>query len=169
MTTDAKDFYLNSNSNVVKLETLEITHPDFLNSYFVVRNKVNGLTATLETAVVQEFTYLPMSITEGSVSTDLSYSLNIEFGDLGGQLPFELDAVYDADGMATYPTVIYRAFRSDDLSAPMIGPIELKIYSLSFNKTGTSFEAVTDRSNSSKTGERYNVARFPLLLAFIDG
>lgn len=164
---DLTDFYLNSNSDVVQFETIEISHPNFTRSYFFVRNNTAGLTATLETAASQVFEYYPMSITENGSSNDLDYSLNVELGDLGEVLPLEINAIAVANGLFVEPIVVYRTFRSDDLSSPMIGPINLKLKSFASNKVGSVFEAKADNANSQRTGELYTASRFPMLRAFL--
>jgi len=164
---DIIDYYLNSASNIVQYETIEISHPDFTQSYFFVRNNTEGLTALIEGSVSKDFDYLPMKITENPSSADLDYSLTVEFGDLGEYLPLELDAVVDADGLFVEPTLVYRTFRSDDLTEPLVGPIILKIKSFAFDRYGSVFQATADRANSQKTGELYTISRFPILRAFL--
>ena len=107
-----------------------------------------------------------MKITEQGTGTDLDFGLLIEFGDLGELLPNDLDAVTTANGLFTEPTLIYRTYRSDDLTSPMVGPIELSVKSFSFNENGATFEAGSDNANSQTTGELYTVSRFPMLRAF---
>lgn len=164
---DLTDYYLNSRSNIVQYETLEIYHIDFTKTYFVVRNNTKGLTATLETSSSQFFDYCPMRITQNTVGNDLDFVLTIEFGDVGELLPFELDEVFDANGLFTKPTLKYRTFRSDDLSSPMFGPIELEVTEFSFDRYGAKFEATATKTNSQKTGELYTIDRFPMLRAFL--
>lgn len=161
------DFLLNSASSIVKFETLEISHPSFLNKHYVVRNNTVGLTAKIETGQDIFFDYLPMRITENSAQGDLDYALTIEYGDLGENLPVELDRIFQDSSLFVEPTVIYRSYRSDNLSVPMQGPIELKIKTFSFNQEGSTFEARADRGNSQKTGELYTLDRFPMMRAFL--
>lgn len=161
------EYFLNSNSNVVQLELLEISHSAFTQTYYVVRNAVNGVTVTLETAVEQEFTYYPLKITPLGSKDDLDQSLRIDLGDLGEVLPNELDAVSDALGFDEKPVVKYRAYRSDDLSEPLIGPWVLEVTSFNFNREGSSFEAKAPSLNINRTGELYKIARFPMLRGFV--
>tara|TARA_Y100001973_G_C5178752_1_gene323592 strand:- start:1537 stop:1869 length:333 start_codon:yes stop_codon:yes gene_type:complete len=109
-----------------------------------------------------------MNISEQGTGSDLDFGLLIEFGDLGELLPDELDGVTAANGLFTEPTLIYRTYRSDDLTSPLVGPIELNIKSFSFNENAATFEASSDNANSQRTGELYTVSRFPMLRAFIN-
>lgn len=165
--SEYSEFFLNSGSNVVELELLEISHPNFTKTYYIVRNAVAGVTVTLETAASQAFEYYPLQITPIGSGNDLDQVLRIQLGDLGGILPQELDAVSAGGGFATKPTLIYRTYRSDDLTAPLYGPITLEISALTFKREGAAFEAHAPRLNSTATGEVYNTSRFPMLRGFI--
>lgn len=161
------EYFLNSPSSVVHLDTLEISHPNFTQTYWIVRNAVKGLTATLETAVSQEFTYYPCRITPLGSSDDLDQAMRIDLGDLGEVIPLEFDAVEAAGGFQTKPTVKYRAYRSDDLSAPLYGPLVLEVREFSFDREGASFEARAPSLNLTRVGEFYRLERFPMLRGVI--
>lgn len=161
------DFFLRSNSNVVQLELLEVSHPSFTKVYRIVRNSVEGVTVKLENGNTAIFEYYPLQISIGSTRDDLDQSIVVNIGDLGEVLPKEIDAVKLANSFNTKPTVIYRTYRSDDLSEPMLGPIYLEIETFSFNKEGASFEAKAPSLNVTKTGELYKFDRFIMLRGFL--
>ena len=161
------EFFLNSSSSVVQLELLEISHSAFTQTYFVVRNAVNGVTVTLENLSTPFFEYYPLRITPLGSRDDLDQAIRIDFGDLGEVLPAELDAVGDAFGFTEKPIVKYRAYRSDDLSAPLIGPWVLEVTNFNFNREGSSFEAKAPSLNVNRTGEAYKIARFSMLRGFV--
>ena len=161
------EFFLNSSSAVVQLELLEISHPNFTQTYRVVRNAVDGVTVTLEDDSVETFTYYPLKITTNESKEDLDFSLSIEIGELGEVIPTEIDAISSASGFDTKPTVKYRTYRSDDLTAPLIGPYILEVGSFNFNRDGCSFTAKAPSLNISNTGELYRLDRFPMLRGFL--
>lgn len=165
--TDYAAFFLSSKSSVVQLETLEISHSDFTKTYRVVRNAVNGVTVTLENAATAEFTYYPLRIVGVGIRENLDFGLKIDLGDLGEVLPTELDAVAGADGYGEKPIVVYRTYRSDDLSAPLFGPLTLEVKAFNFNREGSTFEARAPSLNINKTGEVYSLDRFPMLRGFL--
>lgn len=167
MPGNALEYFLSSRSDVVALETVEISHPAFTQVYRRVRNHREPLDVTLETGENVEFLWYPMAISELTDSADLDNGFRISFGDLGEVLPKELDAVTVADLMSIKPTVIYRVYRSDDLSAPMIGPLHLEATTFSFTQQGASFEAVAPYVNRTRTGETYNLTRFFTLRGFL--
>lgn len=167
MTSPALSYFLNSGSDVVAFECIEISHPAFTQTYRRVRNHRDGISVVLETGEGAIFDWYPMQIEELGDSADLDNGVRISFGDLGEVLPRELDAVLEADLMAVKPTVVYRVFRSDDLSAPMIGPINLEATSFSFNKQGATFEASAPYVNRNRTGETYGLSRFYTLRSML--
>lgn len=166
MTTYA-EFFLNSKTSVVQLETLEISHPNFTKIYRIVRNAVEGVTLTLENAQVATFDYYPLQIENAGVRDDLDQAIKINLGDLGEVLPKELDEVSSNDGFGIKPIVVYRTYRSDDLSRPLFGPVTLEVSSFAFNREGSTFEAKAPSLNVNKTGELYKLDRFPMLRGFL--
>jgi hypothetical protein len=165
--SEYSEFFLNAGSNVAELELLEISHPSFTKTYYIVRNAIAGVTVTLEDSTSKAFEYYPLQITPVGSGDDLDQVLKIQLGDLGSVLPQELDAVRLAGSFGIKPILKYRTYRSDDLSAPLYGPIVLEISNLTFKKEGAAFEAHAPRLNSTATGELYTTTRFPMLRGFI--
>lgn len=166
--TRYNNYFLNSKTNVVQLETIEITHPAFSKVYRCVRNATKGITATLEGGGTAVFDYYPMKISAQHAHEDLDQSITISFGDLGEILPIELDRVMTyAGGLDIKPSLKYRVYRSDDLSRPLYGPLVLEVEAFNFDRYGATFEAKAPSINMTKTGEIYNIARFPGLVGFI--
>lgn len=167
MPSPALAYFLGSRRDVVALELVEISHPAFTQVYRRVRNHLDGVTVTLEDGTEGVFDYYPMQITELGDQADLDTGVRIDFGDLGEVLPRELDAVYTADAMSVKPTVVWRVYRSDDLESPLLGPFTFEATNFSFTQEGASFEATAPYVNVSKTGETFNLTRFPMLRGFV--
>lgn len=161
------DFFLSSRADVVQLELIEVSHPNFTKTYRIVRNARKGVTVVLPDLGPTAFQFFPLRISKGSSQDDLSQSLRIDIGDLGEEWPEQLDAVAAADGLSTKPTVRYWAYRSDDLSAPLVGPLSYEVKSFSFSREGASFEATAPQLNMLGTGELYKLDRFPMLRGFL--
>lgn len=157
------EYFLNSKSSIVQLECLEISHPNFTQIYRVVRNAVKGVVVTHEDTNICLYTYYPLQIKPSQSRDNLDTSIQVNLGDLGNVLPQELDEISDAAGFDTKPVVKYRTYRSDDLSAPLFGPLILQVTTFSFKREGATFEAHAPLLNLSKTGEVYSIARFPML------
>jgi hypothetical protein len=157
------EYFLNGPRQAIQLELFEIFHPAFTNLYRKVRNATAGVTVTLETAEVAHFDYFPLRIRPIASADDLDQVLKIDLGDLGEILPLELDAVEAANGMGVKPTVRYRVYRSDNLAAPLVGPVLLEVQTFSFTREGATFEAKAPSLNINRTGEIYRTDRFPML------
>jgi hypothetical protein len=160
--TSFSEFFLNTTADIVMLETVELSHPSLSKTYRLVRNKSDGLTATLETSSTVTFDYMPMTISRGGVSQNIDQSIDVTFGDLGEILPQELDLIADDDDFSTKPSLIYRVYRSDDLSEP-IEIISLSVENISFSIEGALISAKSKLLNINSTGEIYSMDRFPML------
>jgi len=169
MTVDATRaaFFLNTDASIFEYETLEIDHTNMAAPIYLVRNNRYGLTATLETAAEVTFVYVPMKVTRASLRGDMDSSMKFALGDLGEIIPDQLDAIRTAGGLGEKPTVKFRTFRSDDLSAPFFGPITLEMRSLPRSGDGAAFDASPPRLNLSRTGIRYAIADQPQLRALL--
>lgn len=161
------EFFLNSKSNIVQLDLLEITHPNFSKPYRIVRNSVMGVSVNIGGSVPERFDYYPVSIKGTSVKDDLDQGITVILGDLGEIIPKEIDLVRKADGFNIKPRVRYWTFRSDDLNSPLYGPVVLEVGEFSNDLNGASFEAKAPSLNVSKTGEIYDLTRFPGLRGFL--
>ncbi len=160
-------FFLNGPSNVVHLDAIEISHPSFSKVYYIVRNAMNGITATLETGDIQAFDYYPLAITPTHASDDLDQTIEVSLGDLGTVIPQELDICMAASTMLTKPTLIYRVYRSDDLTKPIDGPFRYEIQIVASKEDKTTFAAGAPKLNRNQTGEQYRLDRFPMLRGFL--
>lgn len=161
------EFFFNTPRSVAQLQLLEISHPSFSQTYYVVRNARLGLTGVVhEDTTVHNYVYVPMRINQSDSRDDLDTGINVQFGDLGETLPNELDRVFNDSSYDTAPTVKYRVYRSDDLTQPLYGPLTLQIRSISQDENGASFEAKAPRLNFNRTGKIYTIADFPMLRGF---
>ena len=157
-------FLLDSKRSIIEFETIELSHPAFTQSYFIVRNHPSGLTLGVESLDGSfqqvEFQYVPMTVTPTAFRNDLDFGLEISFGDLGEILQVEANRVLASPENRVKPNLIYRGYRSDDLSAPMNGPFELTINDITFNRDGATFIADARRLNLTRIGEVYTTQRF---------
>lgn len=162
------NYFLNSRSSVIQLETIEISHPAFSKTYRVVRNAAAGIDAILENGAAAHFEYYPIKLVPQHARNDLDHSITVTFGDLGEVIPLELDRVMNyPNGNKIKPTVRYRVYRSDDLTSPLYGPLRLEVEAFTFSKEGASFEAKAPSVNATRTGEVYSLVRFPGLRGFL--
>lgn len=167
MGNDYISFFLNSKSSIVLIECIELIHPDFSIAHRVVRNATRGVTVTHENGTDFDYVYYPLSIETQSSTGDLDFGLNIEFGDLEGNLQMEMDLLSTSDGFQKKPKCVMRGYRSNDLSKPIHGPLVLEVNELSFTSEGAQFEAIAPYKNVGATGEVYDLNRFPMLRGFL--
>jgi hypothetical protein len=163
------NFFFNTTSDIFAVETLEISHPSFSQTYRIVRNVVGGWTAKTEESgtPTRTFTYYPCEITYPSSSDDLDFIIRISFGDLGEIIPDELDRVFSDGLIAVKPQLKYRIYQSDNTDAPIFYDVNpLEISGLSFNSKGVTFEASPPGRNYTSIGMRYTVDNFPSLGGF---
>jgi hypothetical protein len=169
--SDLTEFYLNTRSDIWEAELIEISHPNFTQTYRIARNVEAGadsITVDLsgaETGV--EFTYYPIHVQPAGARDDLDASIRLDVGDLGELVPGEIDAVASAGGFMTKPALRYWTYRSDILTEPMYGPLTLEIPQIALNDRGCSIDARAPQLNATKTGERWTLARVQMLLGFV--
>jgi hypothetical protein len=158
------DFVLAGPRGAAYLDTVVLSHPSWSQEYRVVRNAVSGITATLETAAVVEFSYYPLVVKPPGARQGLQLELAVELGDLGEVLPAELDRMRAAGTMYVRPALVYRAFRSDDLAGgPIVGPWSFEVYQISASLSGSTLSARTRASSPARTGRLYQSRLFPTL------
>lgn len=161
------NFYLNTTPEVVLFETIEVSHPDFTQTYYVVRNNDNGLIATDEEDVEKEFTYYPIAIDRGEAGNSLQAEMVVTFGDLGAIIPMEVDAILNGEEEPEEnPTLIYRTWQSDDLTDPR-HVVFYEIENVDQNSEGSTLHCKAPEVNANRTGEIYSLDRFPTLRGFL--
>lgn len=157
------EFFLASRSDVVQLELVELTHPDFTKPYRIVRNARDGVVVDLSPAEQGvSFEYYPARAEQQGARDDLDFAIRLDVGDVGEVIPAEVDAVAAAGGFSIKPAMRYWTFRSDALSAPIFGPVTLEVPAINFSPQGASLEARAPSLNSTRTGERLTLDRFPM-------
>lgn len=175
--TAISEFFFAAHPSVVQLQLIELMHPNFSGTYRFVRNCPTGIKAMHEDDTgPHNYAYLPMQIKTLGATSSLDQSMEITFGDVGKILPAEIGIIADANGFQIKPQLVYREYRSDEfnlvdgdpvLTAPMFGPFTLEVNALAFNKSGCVFTAKPPQFNRTRTGEIYDVGRFPMLAGFV--
>ncbi len=174
------DFFFNTPSSSVAIETLEISHNAFSQVYRIVRNHTGGtlgyITAPTEEIgnPTQTFYYYPCNIQMASSEDDLDYTLKVTFGDLGEIIPSELDRVFANGSIKTKPSVKYRVYQWNNGDGSTLLLSQLKFYGdpmeikgISFNQDGCTFEASPNLTNSNSIGMKYTTDVFEGLRGFV--
>jgi hypothetical protein len=114
-----------------------------------------------------DYEYCPARVLPIASEDDLVQSLAVTLGDVGTIIAAEIANVWAANGMDIRPTLTYRAYRSDDLSAPIEGSTRvLEIANVTTSREGATFEARAPELNANRTGRLYTVEEFPMLAGF---
>lgn len=161
------EYLLDSSPAIVRLETLQISHPAFSKVYYVVRNAYKGISATIEDSTVKTFEYYPFEILKSTETADMDESYQIRFGDLGEVLPMELDRVNALGLIDSEVTVIYRQYTSDDLTTQLGNPVTLYATSFDFSQDGCQFVIEGKNIKDGKLWQIYTLNQFPMLRAFL--
>lgn len=160
-------YFLNSSRTNIRFETIQISHSAFSQTYSLVANAQDGLTATLETAVEQDFEFLPYSLRRLGLNGTLDQGIHVDLGDLGQIIREEVQNVRAAKKMREEPIVTFRSFQSVDLTQPLEGPFQFRLSATPRTNQGASFDAAAKFLNVSSTGIRYGFNRFPMLRAYV--
>lgn len=154
---------------MVPLECVEISHPDFTEPFRFVKNDTEGVTVKHEsTGADITYNYQPMSIQRSTVNNDLDQKLNLTIADVDDALIKSVVSARLGTNWKVRPSVRWRLYRDDDLTAPMVSLQTLEIATLSKDNSGNcTFDAQAPELNSVKTGEIYSLERFPLLRGMI--
>jgi len=157
------EYFLNSKASIVQLECLEISHTNFSQTWRLVRNAVKGVTVIHEDSEEHDYIYYPMNLQLSGPRDDLDHILRVVLGDVGSIVSQEMERVRIGDGGSEFPQCVYRTYRSDNLTTPLYGPLFLTIKKVNMSPEGAQFEAKAPSLNANKTGEKYDIARFPML------
>ena len=153
-------FFLTAKGGLIYLECIEINHSSFAQPFRFVRNDTSGVTVKHEDGTSHFYQYQELDIQRSNVSNDLDQVMNINFADTNDEFIDAIKAINNSER----PSYKYRAYRDDDLTAPMHTVQTLEISSMSNDASGfVTFEAKAPELNSVKTGEIYTLDRFPLL------
>ena len=161
MATEAeiREWLVSAPRGIAEIETIEISHSDFSQSYYLVRNKTDGYTVDGVT-----YQYCPMIVKLPDNKADLDQVIQLTLGDLNQTIASEISNI-SADNEED-PLLIYRSYNSST-NEMIEGPITLKITGVAFVKQGATITAEAKSLNIAPTGRLYSYERFPMLRGFI--
>ena len=162
--SDYVAFFLNTQSSVIAIDCIEISHPSFQSTLYFVRNIADGITLTHEDNSSHHYIYQPMKIDRNNVSNDLEQTMQITIADIDDSFINAIKNIRHSAYPRVKPKIKYRLYRDDDLSSPVVSLQTLEIANVSKDKSGNvSFEGKAPELNSVKTGKTYGVEDFPML------
>lgn len=161
LTSAIKEAYASAPSNVVVLDTIQVSHPSLGSSLWLVRNLAN-ITATLETAAEQEFTACGFRMALPSTGDRGLQELTIEIDNVNRVAS---DFIASVKNSTDPVTITYRPYLSTDLSTPQMDP-PLVLYLSDVVITAYSVQgraSFANLLNRQFPNERYLKRRFPSL------
>lgn len=162
------DFFFGASQSSAELQTLEISQPSFSQVWRLQCHYREGFWARLETGEQVFFQYVPMRLRPLEERANLDFGLTVTLGDLGEILPEEIQRARAAGTLRTNPpTVKYRAYRTDNVEAPMFGPVTLQARQIVRGEEGAKFNATAPEANANKTGILYRSDVYPMLQGFL--
>ncbi len=162
------DFYFGAPQSTSELQTLEISQPSFSQVWRIQSHYREGFQARLESGELIFWEYVPMLMRPLGDRGNLDFGISVTLGDLGEILPDEIERARQAGTLRTIPpTVRYRAYRSDDLESPMVGPITLQARKITRNRDGAQFDSTAPQANVTRTGMLYRTDLFPMLMGYL--
>jgi hypothetical protein len=160
------DFYLNSKSNIMEYETLQIEHSSFSQVYYLVRNNRLGVVLGIN-GLNQYFQFCPFRLERQSVEASMTQRIKVTLGDLGEIVSSEISNVMSAEGFLVRPKVTVRCYRSDAPMTPIYGPYQLEAINITMTREGSSFDIVPPDVANRRTGLVYNLKEYPGLRGFV--
>ena len=161
LTEAIKEAYALAPSNIVVIETLELTHPSVGGSLYMVQDRV-PLTLTLETGKSVEFEPVPFRFTLPSAGENGRQELRLAIDNIDRRVS---DFVNQAKDYPEPVKVIYRPYLSNDFTKPQMNPpLSLSLQQISMTVVEVSGRATfADILNKKFPSELYTRRRFPSL------
>ena len=159
------NFYLAGDPSEVLIRCVELTHPAWTKKWLIVQNyDAGGLNITHEDGTVHSYEYAPLTVEFGTNSDDLDQEITIGVGDLGVEMPLELDRIHDSTIYNTIrPCLNYREYMLSDLSTPIVTITGLRAEDSEELEEGDVFVFRAERMNLTKTGVVYTLDNTPTL------
>lgn len=162
------DFWLKGNSEVIRYQCIEVTHFAWLKAYRYVRNHADGISVTHEDGKQYTYAYYPVTVKKSKTDENLDQSITIGVGDLGEEIPQEIDRLRASKAYRLIkPVLNYREYLSTDLTTPVLSVLNLDVTDYQPQKQGAVFICKARQLNLTKTGLVYNFDDMPSLRAFV--
>lgn len=167
MEAELKTLLVSATRGVAELEGLSISHSAWPSTVHVTPSIHPGFTATLETAEVVEFVYIPCRIRRAAQKNNLSQRFELTIQDLNQIIAPLIDLIpIDSDEK---PMIELRSFvynPSTGVSSVQDGPYRLKASDGVMVTEGFKTTASPRNINSTGTGRRMTPERYPMLRGF---
>jgi len=158
------NFFMTASPLIFIYDTFELLHPSWPSPILFARNSLRQLVARDENGINRTYSYFPVTLEKAGLNPDLDYSLKLSIDDVG--LVGSYVAPLSSAARQIKPTLIYRAYASNDLTTPL-ERYALRVEKLPMNDTTCTIEAVALRLNTNGTGRRYLLNDFHGLRPYV--
>jgi hypothetical protein len=154
-----KEAYACAPSDVVTIDTIELTNPSGGDSLYLVQQR-SSVTATLETGVTVEFDAVPFRFSLPAAGENGRQDLTLAIDNIDRRVS---DFVNAAKSYSEPVRCIYRPYLSNDLTRPQMDPpLSLKLTSITATVVEVQARATFgDVLNMPFPSQLYTRARFP--------
>lgn len=150
----------------VELEGISVSHSAWPSVQHFTGSIHPGFTATLETAEVVNYQYLPIKLNRAAQESNLAQRFSITFQDLNQIIAPLVDLI--PLNSTERPQILIRSFvyNGGSVSTLADGPYRLQVADSVFTPEGFKVTATPRNVNSTGTGRRMTLERFPMLRGF---
>lgn len=163
--TRLRVFLASAPRTVRRVETLEISHPDMSQTFYLWRQPFSGtITTETGTRTVQPLNF-KTKLAGSEANLDQNFEISLDTTDVEDTFREQMDLI----PLATQDrvTCIYREYLSDDLTDIVAGPAVLQVEDVSYEVGAATLHAVSPRFNTTRTGEIYAPRDVPMLRGFL--
>lgn len=166
ISTALKDILVSAVRGSVELEGVTITHSAFPAPIHITGSIHPGFTGTPESGPAIAYVYMPIRINRASQSGNLAQRFEMTFQDLNTVIAPYIDLIpIDSNER---PQIVIRSFVYNPSGASPLadGPYRLQAADSAFTPEGFKVTATPRNVNSTGTGRKMTVQRYPMLRGF---
>ena len=156
VTDRLKEILSRSFADTIILETFEISHSQFSETKYLLRNYLPGgfVQATLEDDSIVTFQYVPTRLDRATQQGNLNQRFDITFQDLNEIIQVEEERI--APESREKPIIKIRSFeyskRTRTVNALIEGPYELEVSVISYTELGARISAAPKNTSQPNSG-----------------
>ncbi len=156
VTDRLKEILSRSFADTIILETFEISHSQFLETKYLLRNYLPGgsVQVTLEDDSQQTFLYVPTRLDRATQQGNLNQRFDITFQDLNEIIQEEEERIQPDD--REKPIIRIRSFeyskRTRTVNALIEGPYDLEVGLITYNELGARISAAPRNTSQPNSG-----------------
>lgn len=166
ISTDLKQILVSAVRGRVELEGVTISHTAFPTDIHITGSIHPGFTGMPESGPEIQYVYMPIRINRASQSGNLAQRFEMTFQDLNTVIAPYIDLIPISSSERPQITIRSFVYEPTGVSALADGPYRLQATDSAFTPDGFKVTATPRNVNSTGTGRKMTVQRFPMLRGF---